>query len=377
MAQPPAPAPRSSPLALTVLALLHYQPLHPYGIQRLIKQWGKDQVVNVEQRTSLYRTIERLLAAGLIAVRETGRDPRYPERTVYEVTDAGRQTARRWLEEMLAEPRQEYPEFPAALSHVLMLEPAELIEVLERRAQRLTATLATLDANTAAEAGHGLPRIAMLENEYQRAVLAAEAAVGDADPRRAALGGADLVPGGAPGLRREAVSPAMGPEPPGWPPAGIGCPGAVLRPVPPRLPALRRPSRRRPGAGHLLLRIPPAGPVRPAAGPDIPARHRGPAAGPVALSRAAAGPRGRPGGEPRRGDDAADRPAAAWPGARRAEPADEGRGPDPDRHVQGARRRGGRLPGRRARGLPRSPCRPTATPGRPGRCTRPGPGCGA
>src|ERR1700756_5075586 len=75
----PAPAPRSSPLALTVLALLHYQPLHPYGIQRLIKQWGKDQVVNVEQRTSLYRTIERLLAPGLIAVRETGRDPRYPE----------------------------------------------------------------------------------------------------------------------------------------------------------------------------------------------------------------------------------------------------------------------------------------------------------
>ena len=177
MADPPAsaPAPRSSPLALTVLALLHYQPLHPYGIQRLIKQWGKDQVVNVEQRTSLYRTIERLLAAGLIAVRETGRDPRYPERTVYEITDTGRRTARRWLEEMLAEPRQEYPEFPAALSHVLMLEPSELTEVLERRAQRLTAALAALDANAAAEAGQGLPRIAMLETEYQRAVLAAEA----------------------------------------------------------------------------------------------------------------------------------------------------------------------------------------------------------
>src|SRR6201993_3971562 len=147
---PPAAAatPRSSPLALTVLALLHYQPLHPYGIQRLIKQWGKDQVVNVEQRTSLYRTIERLLAAGLIAVRGTGRDPRYPERTVYEITDAGRQTARRWLEEMLAEPRQEYPEFPAALSHVLLLEPAELIEVLQCRAERLAATLAALDVNT-------------------------------------------------------------------------------------------------------------------------------------------------------------------------------------------------------------------------------------
>src|SRR6201989_197066 len=102
MAHPPASTPRSSPLALTVLALLHYQPLHPYGIQRLIKQWGKDQVVNVEQRTSLYRTIERLLAAGLIAVRETGRDPRYPERTVDEVTEAGRQHGRAGAEELLA-----------------------------------------------------------------------------------------------------------------------------------------------------------------------------------------------------------------------------------------------------------------------------------
>jgi len=168
-------APRSSPLALTVLALLHYQPLHPYGIQRLIKQWGKDQVVNVEQRTSLYRTIERLLAAGLIAVRETERDPRYPERTVYEITAAGRQTARRWLEVMLAEPRQEYPEFPAALSHVLMLEPAELADVLDRRAQRLASALAVFDASAAAEAEQGLPRIATLEAEYQRAVLEAEA----------------------------------------------------------------------------------------------------------------------------------------------------------------------------------------------------------
>src|SRR5579872_4529451 len=106
---------RSSPLALTVLGMLHTQPLHPYGIQRLIKQWGKDQVVNVSQRASLYRTIERLLGAGLIEVRETERDQQYPERTVYAVTEEGRRATRAWLVEMLAKPRQEYPEFPAAL----------------------------------------------------------------------------------------------------------------------------------------------------------------------------------------------------------------------------------------------------------------------
>jgi DNA-binding PadR family transcriptional regulator len=159
---------------MTVLALLHYKPLHPYGVQRLIKQWGKDQVVNVGQRASLYRTIERLLAAGLIAVRETGRDQQYPERTVYELTDAGREIAREWLNEMLGVPKQEFPEFPMALSHLLMLTPPEILDALDRRVAALTGKLTGLDASLTAEAEHGLPRITMLESEYLRAVTAAE-----------------------------------------------------------------------------------------------------------------------------------------------------------------------------------------------------------
>ncbi|MFI1095683.1 PadR family transcriptional regulator [Streptomyces sp. NPDC020917] len=171
---------RSSPLALTVLSLLHMRPLHPYGIQRLIKQWGKDEVVNVSQRASLYRTIDRLLDAGLIAVRETERDQQYPERTVYEVTDTGRQTHRAWLEEMLAEPRAEYPEFPAALSFVMMLAPEEARKVLSQRAGKVRGSIAALDAAADQSAQLALPRVTMLEDEYRRAVLAAELAWLDA-----------------------------------------------------------------------------------------------------------------------------------------------------------------------------------------------------
>ncbi|MFB7107625.1 PadR family transcriptional regulator [Streptomyces sp. NPDC056190] len=165
---------RSSPLGLTVLSLLHMQPLHPYGIQRLIKQWGKDQVVNVSQRASLYRTIDRLLDAELIAVRETSRDQQYPERTVYEATDAGRAATREWLREMLAAPRAEYPEFPAALSFTMMLLPQEVQADLTTRAAQVRAQLTELD--TAAERARqmALPRITMLEDEYRRAVLTAE-----------------------------------------------------------------------------------------------------------------------------------------------------------------------------------------------------------
>ncbi|MER5545989.1 PadR family transcriptional regulator [Streptomyces sp. NPDC002589] len=165
---------RSSPLGLTVLSLLHLQPLHPYGIQRLIKQWGKDQVVNVSQRASLYRTIDRLLEAGLIAVRETSRDQQYPERTVYEVTDTGRTATREWLREMLVAPRAEYPEFPAALSFTMMLLPQEAAADLSARAGQVRARLAELEAAAEEARQLALPRVTMLEDEYRRAVLTAE-----------------------------------------------------------------------------------------------------------------------------------------------------------------------------------------------------------
>jgi DNA-binding PadR family transcriptional regulator len=166
--------PRSSPLALTVLSLLHYRPLHPYGMQRLLKQWGKDQVVNVGQRAGLYRTIERLLGAGLIAVRETGRDQQYPERTVYEITDAGRETTRAWLADMLATPKAEYPEFPVALSTIMLLGPEDSQRLLDRRAAAVRKALDDLEEQLASAAHTGIPRVTLLETEYLRDVTAAE-----------------------------------------------------------------------------------------------------------------------------------------------------------------------------------------------------------
>jgi DNA-binding PadR family transcriptional regulator len=154
--------------------MLHTRPLHPYGIQRLIKQWGKDQVVNVSQRVSLYRTIDRLHAAGLVSIAETERDQQYPERTVYKITDAGRAATREWLEEMLTVPRQEFPEFPAALSHVVMLTPQETLGLLERREALLAAMHHGLAAGQASTAG--MPRVISLEVEYVLATASAQLA---------------------------------------------------------------------------------------------------------------------------------------------------------------------------------------------------------
>jgi DNA-binding PadR family transcriptional regulator len=164
---------RPSPLAVAVLSLLHAGPLHPYAMQGLIKQWGKDQVINVGQRANLYKTIRRLQDAGLVAFRQTERDQNYPERTVYELTEAGRAADIRWITEMVATPRNEFPQFPAALSFVMLLGPEQARQALARRAAGLEGRLAEVEETLARFAGT-LPRVTLMDDEYERAILGAE-----------------------------------------------------------------------------------------------------------------------------------------------------------------------------------------------------------
>jgi DNA-binding PadR family transcriptional regulator len=165
---------RRSPLSLAVLGLLYGEPMHPYAIQQRIKQWGKDKVVNVGQRASLYKTINRLREADLVTVRETERDQQYPERTVYEITDAGRAAVLVWMDEMLGTPRNEFPEFPAALSFLALLGPQTTLELLTRRRTLLAGVVDDLASDVANSLGFGLPRVLMLEDEYLRHLAEAE-----------------------------------------------------------------------------------------------------------------------------------------------------------------------------------------------------------
>ena len=145
--------------------------MHPYRMQRLIKERGKDQVINVEQRASLYQTISQLLRAGLIAFWETARQEGFPERTVYKLTDKGHNTALNWLREMLSTPAKEFPEFPAAVSLLPLLTPEDVLHQMELREARLTDQIAFIEVQTYAVS---LLRLFLLEAEYMRIMLEAE-----------------------------------------------------------------------------------------------------------------------------------------------------------------------------------------------------------
>lgn len=169
---------RRSTLALAVLSMLgeaekHGQPaLHPYKMQRLIKDRGKDEVINVGQRASLYRTIDRLRRIGLIRVVESKRDDKRPERTLYALTDEGRATWREWILDALATPTRNYSEFPAAIAFMPLLDPADVVEQLEKRKIKLTSEIDRIALAEAGSAEWG--RLFDLEMEYLRVTTAAE-----------------------------------------------------------------------------------------------------------------------------------------------------------------------------------------------------------
>lgn len=147
--------------------------MHPYRLQQLIKERGKDQVINVRDRASIYQTIERLLREGLIAVAETMREEKRPERTVYRLTEEGRETVQDWLREMLSTPGREFPAFPAALSFLPLLTPEDALRHLTERVIRLEGDLARIEA-TLASVGRMVPRLFLIEDEYRLAVLRTE-----------------------------------------------------------------------------------------------------------------------------------------------------------------------------------------------------------
>jgi DNA-binding PadR family transcriptional regulator len=162
--------PRRSTLGLLLLALLVEAPMHPYRMQQVIKERGQDQLVNVAQRNSVYQALDRLVRDGLARPASTVREAGRPERTTYEVTEAGAETMRRWLTEMLPAPAREFPEFPVALALLAVLGPDTVRELLTRRVKAQEERLTALRE----QAPPGMPRLFLIEDEYRAAVLTAE-----------------------------------------------------------------------------------------------------------------------------------------------------------------------------------------------------------
>lgn len=164
---------RSNPLALAVLVCLLEAPMHPYEIGQTLRSRAKEESVRLNFG-SLYGVVEGLEKRGLIRAKETVREGRRPERTIYEVTDAGAREATDWLADLVTFPAKEYPAFMAALSFLPALTPEEAAMALHRRVTAIELHLMKLRSVGRAATGAGLPRLFGIEGEYEAHMMEAE-----------------------------------------------------------------------------------------------------------------------------------------------------------------------------------------------------------
>ncbi|SNT33013.1 DNA-binding transcriptional regulator, PadR family [Asanoa hainanensis] len=159
-------------LALAILATLIERPMHPYEMASLMKARGKEHDMEIKWG-SLYRVVENLVKHGFVEAVQSERQGGRPERTVYRITDAGRTELVDWTRELVAVPARRPGPFTAGLSVLAVLAPSDVAALLGRRADLLAAEIALFERELA---GYDVPRLFLVEGEYELAMRRAELA---------------------------------------------------------------------------------------------------------------------------------------------------------------------------------------------------------
>jgi DNA-binding PadR family transcriptional regulator len=162
-----------SPLALSVLQLLDEGPMHPYELAATMRDRHQDEFIRLNFG-SLYHTMDVLERNGWVVPSEREKEGGRPERTVYKLTKAGRETLVSVVGEILARPRREYPHFAAGLMFMHHLGASEAAQHLADRAVALKATIEKLNGIMAEVREMGVTRLALIELEHKIAMLEAE-----------------------------------------------------------------------------------------------------------------------------------------------------------------------------------------------------------
>src|SRR6266542_3589100 len=140
-----APGYRYNPLALAVLSCLYERAMHPYEVAQTLRHRAKHESIKLNYG-SLYSVVEGLEKRGHIRALETVREGRRPERTIYEITDAGAREFVEWLTWLVDTPAKDYLQFEAALSLLPGLPPEEAVGALKARMEALQIKLTLMRA---------------------------------------------------------------------------------------------------------------------------------------------------------------------------------------------------------------------------------------
>lgn len=160
------PAPRLSPTATLVLAVLLEQPMHPYEMLVRLRKRRDDRLVRLNPG-AVYHAVERLERDGLVERAGVDRDGNRPERTVYAVTAAGVAAHDARTRELVRDVPPEYPAFPVGLALVHDLPRDDALALLRERRTALAAAVDGQREQLDGAVARGLPRRYVLDAYYE------------------------------------------------------------------------------------------------------------------------------------------------------------------------------------------------------------------
>ncbi|MCB7136554.1 PadR family transcriptional regulator [Cellulosimicrobium marinum] len=181
------PAPRLSPTATLVLAVLREQPMHPYEMLCRLRRRRDDRLVRLNPG-AVYHAVDRLERDGLVERTGVHRDGNRPERTVYAITAAGRAAHESRTRDLVRQTPSEYPVFPVGLALLHDLPRDDALALLRERRAALAAAVDGVRERLDAVVARGLPRRYLLDASYELHQVEAEIAWLDATTGAVASG---------------------------------------------------------------------------------------------------------------------------------------------------------------------------------------------
>jgi DNA-binding PadR family transcriptional regulator len=160
-------------LALAVLVLLYERPMHPYEMASTIRERAK-QNGSKDSTARLYTEVDALVRDGLIEAVETVREGRRPERTIYDITEAGKVLMVDWLSDLIRLPAKEFTQFEAGLSLIGALHPDDAVRLLRARLLALEVEIRANEGLRGMTEEFDLPRLFWIESEYRGVLRTAE-----------------------------------------------------------------------------------------------------------------------------------------------------------------------------------------------------------
>lgn len=161
------------PLAVLVLGLVIERPMHPYDMVQTAVARREDRLAAI-RAGSLYHAVARLEAQGHIEIHDVVREGNRPERTIYAITDQGREAYLAAVSTMLGTAPAEYPQLFMALALAHDLPRERAADLLEERIEAMKAEQADLKGAHDHARTAGVPEMFFLDGGCRLATLATQ-----------------------------------------------------------------------------------------------------------------------------------------------------------------------------------------------------------